>query len=218
MAQTVKNLPAMQETCVPSLGGEDALEKGMATHSSILAWEIPLTEEPGVTDSQWGPMPRSRLTQGPGLWGPEGFKAPRPEGAPQWGLPALDGEGEHSSTKSFLARAFPGLDFRLLQMPWPLALPCPAPLSPPLALATPNVCSPFFSGDFTAGEQCGGSDSWTLRPRMAVGARWAEIIRKSSEMRAHGALPSQAGHQGLTFSAPQAFHTSLPAQASSPQG
>ena len=162
-------------------------------------------------------MPRSRLTQGPGLWGPEGFKAPRPEGALQWGLPALDGEGEHSCTKSFLARAFPGLDFRLLQMPWPLALPCPAPLSPPLALATPNVCSPFFSGDFTAGEQCGGSDSWTLRPRMAVGARWAEIIRKSSEMRAHGALPSQAGHQGLTFSAPQAFHTSLPAQASSPQ-
>ena len=36
----VKNLPAMQETCVRSLGGEDPLEKGMATHSSILAWEI----------------------------------------------------------------------------------------------------------------------------------------------------------------------------------
>ena len=38
MAQTVKNLPAVQETWVPSLGWEDALEEGMATHSSILAW------------------------------------------------------------------------------------------------------------------------------------------------------------------------------------
>ena len=42
MAQTVKNLPAMQETWVRSLGGEDPLEKGIATHSSILAWRIPM--------------------------------------------------------------------------------------------------------------------------------------------------------------------------------
>ena len=47
MAQTVKNTPAMQETKVLSLGHEDPLEKGMATHSSILAWRIPWTEEPG---------------------------------------------------------------------------------------------------------------------------------------------------------------------------
>jgi len=46
VAQMVKNLPAMQETCVRSLGREDPLEKGMAIHSS-LAWEIPWTEEPG---------------------------------------------------------------------------------------------------------------------------------------------------------------------------
>ena len=46
MAQTVKNLPAMQETQVQSLGQEDPLEKGMATHSSILAWRTPWTEEP----------------------------------------------------------------------------------------------------------------------------------------------------------------------------
>ena len=46
MAQTVKNLPAMQETQVRSLGWDDPLEKGMATHSSILAWRIPWTEEP----------------------------------------------------------------------------------------------------------------------------------------------------------------------------
>ena len=47
VAQTVKNLPAMQETWVQSLGWEDALEKEMATHSRILAWRIPWTEEPG---------------------------------------------------------------------------------------------------------------------------------------------------------------------------
>ena len=47
VAQTIKNPPAMQETWVRSLGGEDPLEKEMATHSCILAWEIPWTEEPG---------------------------------------------------------------------------------------------------------------------------------------------------------------------------
>ena len=51
VAQTVKSLPAMQETQVRSLGWEDPLEKGMATHSSILAWEIPWTEEPGGLQS-----------------------------------------------------------------------------------------------------------------------------------------------------------------------
>ena len=49
--QMVKNLPAMQETQVQSLGQEDPLEKGMATHSSILAWRIPWTEEPGGLQS-----------------------------------------------------------------------------------------------------------------------------------------------------------------------
>ena len=47
MAQTVKHLSAMQETRVRSLGQEGPLEKGMATHSGIFAWEIPWTEEPG---------------------------------------------------------------------------------------------------------------------------------------------------------------------------
>ena len=47
MAQMVKNIPAMQELWVQSIGQEDALEKEMATHSSILAWEIPRTEESG---------------------------------------------------------------------------------------------------------------------------------------------------------------------------
>ena len=51
VAQRVKNLPAMQETWVRSLGWEDPLEEEMATHSSILAWEIPRTEEPGGLQS-----------------------------------------------------------------------------------------------------------------------------------------------------------------------
>ena len=51
MAQIINNSSAMQETWVQSLGQKDALEKGMATHSSILAWEIPWTEEPGGLQS-----------------------------------------------------------------------------------------------------------------------------------------------------------------------
>ena len=49
---SVKNLPAVQETWVQSLGQEDALEKGMAIHSSILAWRTPQTEEPGELQSK----------------------------------------------------------------------------------------------------------------------------------------------------------------------
>ena len=51
VAQMVKNLPAMQETWVRSLGWEDLLEKDMAIHSSILAWRIPWMEEPGGLQS-----------------------------------------------------------------------------------------------------------------------------------------------------------------------
>ena len=51
VAQMLKNPPAMQETWVQSLGWEDPLEKGMATHSSILAWRIPWTEELGRLQS-----------------------------------------------------------------------------------------------------------------------------------------------------------------------
>ena len=51
MAQTVKNLLIMRETQVPSLGQEDPLQKRMATHSSILAWRIPWTEEPDGVQS-----------------------------------------------------------------------------------------------------------------------------------------------------------------------
>ena len=63
LAQLVKNLPAIQETRVQSLGQKDPLERGTATHSSILAWRIPWTEEPdglhkvhGVTKSRTGPI------------------------------------------------------------------------------------------------------------------------------------------------------------------
>ena len=51
MAQIVKNLPAMQETQVRSLGQEEPLEKGMATHCSILPWRIPFSEKPGRLQS-----------------------------------------------------------------------------------------------------------------------------------------------------------------------
>ena len=66
VAQTVKNPPAMQETWVSCLGWEDPLEKGMATNSSILAWRIPWTEEPGVDRGVWRPtihrVAKSRLS------------------------------------------------------------------------------------------------------------------------------------------------------------
>ena len=51
MAQSVKNLPAVQKTWIPSLAQGHALEEEMATHSSIFAWEIPWTEEPGGLQS-----------------------------------------------------------------------------------------------------------------------------------------------------------------------
>ena len=63
MAQTVKNLPTKGETQVQSVGQEDPLEKGMATHSSVLAWRIPWTEKPGGLQSM-GSQSRTRLSDG----------------------------------------------------------------------------------------------------------------------------------------------------------
>ena len=61
VAQLVNILPAMQETWVLFLGQEDPLEKGMATHSSILAWEVPWTEEPGELQSTGSQKSWTRL-------------------------------------------------------------------------------------------------------------------------------------------------------------
>ena len=61
IAQLVKNTPAMQETPVQFLGREDPLEKEMATHSSILAWRIPWTEEPGRLQSMRSQRVRHNL-------------------------------------------------------------------------------------------------------------------------------------------------------------
>ena len=61
MAQRLKRLPAMREACVRFLGGEDSLEKEMATHSSIFAWRIPWMEEPGGLQST-GSQSRTRLS------------------------------------------------------------------------------------------------------------------------------------------------------------
>ena len=63
LAQMVKNLPVMKETWVRSLGWEDSLEKGMVTHSSILAWSIPWTEEPGGLYSMVGGGGRGAKSQ-----------------------------------------------------------------------------------------------------------------------------------------------------------
>ena len=64
MAQTVKNLPAMQETWVQSLGWEDLLQKGMITHSSIPAWGIPWTEEPAGVESLVSQRVRHKIQLG----------------------------------------------------------------------------------------------------------------------------------------------------------
>ena len=61
MPQMVKNLPTMQETWVLFLGQEDSLEKGMATLSSVLAWRIPWTEEPGRLQSMWLQIVRHKI-------------------------------------------------------------------------------------------------------------------------------------------------------------
>ena len=58
VAQMVKNLPSVRETGVRSLGREDPLEKGMATHSSVLVWSTPWTEEPGGLQSRGSPRVR----------------------------------------------------------------------------------------------------------------------------------------------------------------
>ena len=62
MAQTVKNQPTMQDTWIQSLGVEDPLEKGMTTHSSILAWRIPWTEELGGLQSRGIAKNQTRLS------------------------------------------------------------------------------------------------------------------------------------------------------------
>ena len=62
MAHTAKNLWAVWETWVQSLGWEDPLEKGMATHSSILAWRIPRTEEPGGLQAHGVAKSRTQLS------------------------------------------------------------------------------------------------------------------------------------------------------------
>ena len=62
VAQMVKSLPAVQETWVQFLGCEDPLEKGMATHSSILAWRIPLAEEPGRLQSGVAELDTTEVT------------------------------------------------------------------------------------------------------------------------------------------------------------
>ena len=71
MAQRVKHLPVMWETLVRSLGREDPMEKEMTTHSSILSWRIPQTEEPGRLQSM-GSQSQTRLSELTSLYSLEG--------------------------------------------------------------------------------------------------------------------------------------------------
>ena len=82
MAQRVKRLPARQEICVRFLGWEDPLERAIATHSSILAWKIPWTEEPGAGYSPWGHKETNTTERLHFcIWGEVGAKAwPGPQG------------------------------------------------------------------------------------------------------------------------------------------
>ena len=79
MAQRVKNLPAMRETQVQSLGQEDPLEKGMASHSSILAWEIPWIEEPGGRQSTVS-QSQARLTLNSIQWAKRRWRSTEKDG------------------------------------------------------------------------------------------------------------------------------------------
>ena len=73
----VKRLPTMQETQVQSLGWEDLLEKEMATHSSVLAWKIPQTEDPGYQSTDYGPVQFSSVAQScPTLCNPRNCSTP----------------------------------------------------------------------------------------------------------------------------------------------
>ena len=78
VAQMVKNLPAMQETWVQSLSWEDPLEKRMATHSSILTWRIPWTQEPGGIQSMGSQRVRHDRTTNVLIPGSEKWEAPWP--------------------------------------------------------------------------------------------------------------------------------------------
>ena len=90
VAQTVKNLPEMQEIRVWSLGLEDPLEKEIATHSSILAWEIPWTEEPGGPQSMGSQRVRHNWATSIWIYGDSTeahihtFHAPQQEKPPRW--------------------------------------------------------------------------------------------------------------------------------------
>ena len=83
MAQLVENLSAMQETWVQPLGREDPLEKEMVTHSSVLAWRIPWTEEPGGLQSMESQTDTTEqltlyivsIRDAPGQWYLQGFDA-----------------------------------------------------------------------------------------------------------------------------------------------
>ena len=133
----------------------------------------------------------------------KGSKAPRPEWA-HYRLPAWGGGGRAFPLQVHPRSCHPRL-WTSGPRGHPSIWPCPVSLSPPLVPATPDICSPFCSGDLRTGGECGGSDSRTLRPRRAVEGGVGRGYQKCK----HRVLPSRVprGNQGSAF----------PAQASSPQ-
>ena len=131
LAQMVKNLPAIQETWVQSPGAEDALEKEMATHSSILAWRIPWTEEPGRLQSMGS-------QRGGHSWATTTLSPSNVMNSVElnFGL-------HHNSSSLHLPRCLSGiLLFLLIPLPG-LILPSLCPL-PSLSCLAPSLPRPLF--------------------------------------------------------------------------
>ena len=149
----------------------------------------------------WGtnPGPDSE----PGQWGPEGLQGPQTR-VGSLSAASLGGGGRAFPLQVHPRSCHPRL-WTSGPRGHPSIWPCPVSLSPPLVPATPDICSPFCSGDLRTGGECGGSDSRTLRPRRAVEGGVGRGYQKCK----HRVLPSRVprGNQGSAF----------PAQASSPQ-
>lgn len=147
-------------------------------------------------------------SQGPGQWGPEGLQGPQTRVGSSSGAASPGRGGGGVGGRAFPLRVHPRSCHPRLWTAGPCGRPSiwPCPVSsPPLVPATPDICSPFCSGDLRTGGECGGSDCRTLRPRMAVEGGEGRGYQKCK----HRVLPSRAprGNQG----------SALPAQASSPQ-